>query len=90
MSLTGEMIGAEAAQAWGLVNEVTTDRNLLPRAWDLAGLIAKTDVTTMGKIKTLIDASQNVCLDEGLKQEVSVFDRHLKGVLNTDIEIPRS
>lgn len=90
MSLTGEMIGAETAQAWGSVNEVTTDQNLLQRAWDLAALIAQTDVTTKSKIKTLIDASQNMGLDEGLKQEVSVFDCHIKGVLSTDIEIPWS
>ena len=87
MSLTGEMIGAETAQAWGLVNEVTTDQNLQQRAWDLAALIAQTDVTTMSKIKTLIDASINMGLDQGLKQEVSVFDCHIKGVLSTDIEI---
>ena len=67
ISLIGEMIGAKTAQAWGLVNEVTIDQNLLQRAWDLAALIAEIDITTMGKIKTLVDASKNTGLDEGLK-----------------------
>jgi len=35
----------------------------------------------------VIDASQNIELDQGLKQEVSFFDCHLKGVLTTDIEV---
>ena len=84
------MTGTKTAQAWGLVNVVKTDQNLLQRAWDLAALIAETDITTMGKIKTLVDTSQNTGLDEGLKQEVSVFNRHIKGVLTNDIEIRRS
>lgn len=58
--------------------------------YDLAALIAQTDVTTVSKIKTLIDAAQNMALNQGLKQEISVFDCHIKDVLNTDIEIPRS
>ena len=44
----------------------------------------------MGKIKTLVDTSQNTGLDEGLKQKVSVFNHHIKGVLTNDIEIRQS
>lgn len=90
MSLTGALIDAQTAEAWGLVNQVTTDDNLLARAWNLATQIVQTDVGTMSKIKTLIEASQNSSLDEGLKQEVDVFDRHIKSVLTSRLEIPRS
>jgi enoyl-CoA hydratase len=90
MSLTGDLIDAQTAEAWGLVNRVTTDDNLLVCAWNLATQITQSDVETMSKIKTLIDASQNSSLDEGLKQEVEVFDRHIEGVSISRLEIPRS
>jgi len=35
MSLTGEFIDARTALTWGLVNELTTPENLLPRALDI-------------------------------------------------------
>lgn len=39
--LTGQVIGAQEARALGLVNEVTTREELLPRAWALARQLKK-------------------------------------------------
>jgi len=43
MSLTGEFIDARTALTWGLVNEVTTPENLLPRALDICRQIGAAD-----------------------------------------------
>ena len=69
------------------MNEVTTDQNFLRGGLRRLGSDCANKCYHDEKNKTVIDASQNIELDQGLKQEVSFFDCHLKGVLTTDIEV---
>ncbi|MEX0286143.1 MAG: enoyl-CoA hydratase [Paracoccaceae bacterium] len=80
MSLTGEFVSAQKACDWGLVNEVVPADQLMTRARALAAQIAETDHVTMSRLRTLINASAETTLSEGLACEVELFDTHLAGV----------
>lgn len=80
MSLTGEFINARTAYDWGLVNEVLPADDLMPRARALAAQIAETDRVTMGRLRGLINDSQDMGLADGLRREVTLFDDHIAGV----------
>ena len=49
--LTGQMIDAETAYRWGMVNEVVPPADLLRRAGELANLIAQYDATSLDVAK---------------------------------------
>ena len=80
MSLTGAYVGAQQALAWGLLNEVTSPDELVPRAVAIAAEIAETDRTTMTRIRALIAASAETTLADGCAQELRTFDVHMPGV----------
>ena len=80
MSLTGEFIGAQTACDWGLVNEVVSAADLMPRARAIAGQIAETDPLAARRIRDLIHTGASLPLDQALMQERDVFATHIAQV----------
>ena len=89
MSLTGEFVDAAKAEAWGLVNEVTTPEALMDRAKAIAAEIAETDEVAASKIHRLIDETAEMTLEEGGARERQVFDAHIATVTPEMIEANR-
>lgn len=54
MALTGERIQADTALQWGMVNEVTSEHALLPRALELAVAISKKSPAAVKATKQLL------------------------------------
>ena len=69
LSLTGNFIDAEHAEAWGLVSEVFQPSELQARALKLAADMASVLPQTSSAYKQLIDDGLGVDLDTGLKIE---------------------
>jgi crotonobetainyl-CoA hydratase len=57
--LTGRWFDAHEAHRWGLVNEVVPADRLLPRAWDLARLIASGPPLVYAAIKEVVREAEN-------------------------------
>ena len=55
MSLTGDFVDAHTALAWGLVTEVTTHQDLLPRAIEVAGTMASLDPVVVTELRKMYD-----------------------------------
>jgi enoyl-CoA hydratase len=53
MSLTGELVDATTALAWGLVNEVVAHAELLPRAHAIATMISATPADAAATVRSL-------------------------------------
>lgn len=56
--LTGQLINAEKAHEWGMVSEVASPEELLPRARELAGEIARQPPTALRMAKQLLRAGR--------------------------------
>ncbi len=74
--LTGDDFDAETATRWGLINHIVTRENLMPRALDLAGRIAKNAPLAVQASKELAIRSRDVDLSTGLRME-QMFNRFL-------------
>jgi len=73
LCLTGRSIKADEALQWGLVTEVTTPENLIPRALEiLTGLIALAPLALSSIIK-VIDQGFDMPLPEALDLEATQF-----------------
>lgn len=73
LCLTGRTIKAEDALAWGLITEMTSPENLLPRAHEiLNGLIALAPIALSAVMKT-IDVGYDLTLDDALHLEAIHF-----------------
>lgn len=70
---TGEVIGADEALRIGLVDEVVPAAGLRARALALAETIAQKSPVALQLIKEAVRASLRVPLDEGLRQETTLF-----------------
>jgi len=70
---TGELIGADEALRIGLVDEVVPAAELRARALSLAASIAQKSPVALQLIKEAVRASLRVPLDEGLRQETTLF-----------------
>ena len=70
---TGDLIGAEEALRIGLVDEVVPAADLRARALALAESIAQKSPVALQLIKEAVRASLRGTLDEGLKQETTLF-----------------
>jgi enoyl-CoA hydratase len=70
---TGDPIGAEQAQAWGLCNEVTPPAELLPRARVLAERIASRAPLAVAAAKRAIRLGEDLPLDRALMLEQETF-----------------
>ena len=70
MSLTGNFIGAEQAEAWGLVNRVVPHERLLPDALQLAADMLSCVPQMLVACKQVMDEGALRPLGEGLELEV--------------------
>ena len=73
MLYTGDFIRAEEAYRIGLVDEVVPPDQLETRAKELADTIASKSPVALRMIKQAVRTSMRTSLDEGLKQEVTLF-----------------
>jgi enoyl-CoA hydratase len=80
LSLTGNFIDAEQAEAWGLVNRVVAPAELLPSCRALAADMLSCEPDSLRAYKRLIDAGYAVDLGEGLEIEARASREHLRGV----------
>ncbi|VVN37115.1 enoyl-CoA hydratase/isomerase family protein [Pseudomonas fluorescens] len=77
MVLTGEPISAERALAEGLVSELTTSENLLPRAMEIADSITKNGPLAVRASLQVIRRGADCGLDAALELERTAFRRIL-------------
>ncbi|MDQ3397293.1 MAG: enoyl-CoA hydratase-related protein [Deinococcota bacterium] len=70
--LTGRLISAGEAHAFGLVNDVVKESEVMPRALELAALTAKNSPTSLELTKTLLCALPGMGLFEALRYAVDL------------------
>ena len=80
LSFTGNFIGAEQALAWGLVNRVVSQAELLPTCRQLAADMLSCDPASLRGYKQLIDAGFATTFEEGLRLEARVSRDHAKAI----------
>ena len=68
--LTGDMLGAEDALAWGLLNEVTPAEGLLDRAVETAAKIAEKAPLAVAEIKSRVVAGAKQPLSEAVVDDL--------------------
>jgi enoyl-CoA hydratase len=85
LSLTGNFLSAERAEAWGLVNRVVAEDELLPTCRELAHDMLSVDSTAQKKYKRLIHQGHEMSLSDGLALERQFFEEHLAGVSRDDL-----
>lgn len=73
LMLTGDMIGAEKALAYGLVNYVFTQEELSQKTFELAERIAEKAPIALQLAKEAVKFASRSNLDEGLRREVDLF-----------------
>jgi enoyl-CoA hydratase/carnithine racemase len=73
LALTGEIIDAATADAWGLVSEVADAGAALPRALEIARRIANGPARAHRAIKAALNAGIDMPLDEALAMERTGF-----------------
>ncbi|QWV92127.1 enoyl-CoA hydratase/isomerase family protein [Geomonas oryzisoli] len=71
--LSGRMINAQKALAWGVVNEVVAQAELAAKALDLAREIAKNGSLGVGYAKNAIVNGLNMTKEDGFRYESSLF-----------------
>jgi enoyl-CoA hydratase len=74
MIATGDMIGAEEAQQWGLVNHVTSSENLMEKSMDIAKKIASRSLVAVGTAIKAVNAGYNNKLN-GFEVEIDEFGK---------------
>jgi len=77
LTMLGEMIDAETAKQWGLVNWVVPKRVADAEIRLLINKLASKPPIAIGAIKEVVRAAQDVPLTEGLKLEAEAFSRVL-------------
>ncbi len=85
LSLTGNLLDAERAEAWGLVNRVVAPEALMEACRALARDIASCDAPTVGEIKRIIDGGYATTLEDGQRIETEASLRWARGVKAADI-----
>lgn len=80
LSLTGNFLSAEKAEAWGLVNRVVEPEALLPTCRALARDMLSCDPDTMLAYKQLIDRGFGVSFADALELEREASGRHFRQV----------
>jgi enoyl-CoA hydratase len=78
MSSTCGMVDANTALQWGLVNEVVSHGELMPRAGQLAGEIAETDPGMLQTILDLMETRRKSTLEAALDIERRGFEAFVK------------
>ena len=73
MVMTGEAIDASTALAWGLVEEVVEPERVVPRAVELAKVMAAKSPVALRLAKEALRAAEELPLGEALGREVDLF-----------------
>ncbi|MGH9947801.1 MAG: enoyl-CoA hydratase/isomerase family protein, partial [Pyrinomonadaceae bacterium] len=73
MMLTGDMIDAETAHKFGLVNHIYESEELVSKTMELAGKIAEKAPIALQLCKEAVKFASRSNLDEGLRREVDLF-----------------
>lgn len=68
MLLTGRWLDAAEAHRWGLVNEITTAEELMPRAWDIARRIESGPSLVYAAIKEVVREAENMKFLDALRK----------------------
>ena len=85
LSLTGNYLSAEQAEAWGLVNRVVAAEQLLPAARALAGDMLSCEPKVLRDYKRVIDEGFATTFAEGLRLETQVNREHARSVTSEAI-----
>ena len=80
LSLTGNYLSAEKAEAWGLVNRVVAPDELLPTCRAIALDMLSCDRETMLSYRRVIDAGYAETLSSGLRLETEASRAHARGL----------
>jgi enoyl-CoA hydratase len=80
LSLTGNFIGAEQAERWGLVNRVVAPEELLPACRALAEDMMSCEPEMVSAYKSVIDRGFAETFGEGRRLEVAANREHAKTV----------
>ncbi|HKA14915.1 MAG TPA: enoyl-CoA hydratase [Myxococcota bacterium] len=80
LSFTGNFIGAEQAERWGLVNRVVPAHELMPVCRQLAQDILSCDPPSLRRYKQMIDRGYAVTFGDAMVLEQKVSREHLAGV----------
>ncbi len=89
LSFTGNFIGAERAEAWGLVNRVVAPERLLTTCYALATDILSCDASTLREIKRVYDEGAQLTLRKGLRLEAKASKHHAAQVSAGDVAARR-
>jgi crotonobetainyl-CoA hydratase len=77
--LTGRWFNAEEALRWGLLKEITTQADLLPKAWDLARLLEAGPPLVYAAIKEVVREAEDMRFQDALnritKRQLPTVDR---------------
>jgi len=77
--LTGRWFDAEEAFRWGIVKEITTRDELLPKAWDLARLLESGPPLVYAAIKEVVRQAEDMRFQDALnritKRQMPTVDR---------------
>lgn len=77
--LTGRWFDAEEALRWGIVKEITTQADLLAKAWDLARLLESGPPLVYAAIKEVVREAENMRFQDALnrvtKRQLPTVDR---------------
>jgi crotonobetainyl-CoA hydratase len=77
--LTGRWFDADEALRWGLLKEITTPADLLPKAWDLARLLASGPPLVYAAIKEVVREAEDMRFQDALnritKRQMVTVDR---------------
>jgi enoyl-CoA hydratase/carnithine racemase len=75
MILSGDPISAQEAKAWGLVNLVTPEEQLIPQSVGLARKIAGKSAVVVAAVMDAIGGGLDVSLEQGLALEAEALNR---------------
>ena len=81
MSYACQLISAETAYQWGLVNEVVPHDELIQRVKQIAAEISEVNQQTLKVFEELIGATREVPINRALALERLGFDRKAKGTI---------
>lgn len=68
MLLTGRWLDAAEAHRWGFVNQITSARELMDRAWDIARKLESGPPLVYAAIKEVVSESENMKFHDALKK----------------------
>jgi enoyl-CoA hydratase/carnithine racemase len=80
ISFTGNFVGAEQAERWGLVNRVVPAEELLPTCRRLAEDMLSCDLPALLRYKQMIDRGYADTFAEGMALEQRLSREHMSGV----------